>query len=186
MSDQAAKKKTTYEDLCALPGNMVGEIINGELVATPRPRPRHIRVSSRLGVKIGGPFDIGDGGPGGWWILDEPEIHLGEHVLVPDLAGWRRERMPELPEEAWFPLSPDWVCEVLSPGTVKIDRGEKAPIYAEQGVKHMWLIDPEYKTLEVYRLAEGKWILVGTHAENQRVRAEPFQEVELDLSLLWA
>ena len=123
-------KRATYEDVLNAPENKVAEILDGELFLSPRPAPRHAAAASSLGGRVGGPFDGGIGGPGGWWILDEPELHFGEHVLVPDLAGWRRERMPAIPDVAFFTLAPDWVCEVLSPSTARIDRGEKLPIYA--------------------------------------------------------
>jgi len=187
MSSQTAKKKAIYEDLCALPENILGEIVNGELVATPRPKARHLWAASRLGTKICGPYDLGEGGPGGWWILDEPELHLAEHVLVPDLAGWRRERMPELPDSHVFAIPPDWVCEVLSQRTARLDRVEKMPIYARHGVKHLWLVNPDMKSLDVYVLeARETWTLLSSHGEDDKVHAEPFQDIELDLSLLWA
>ncbi len=186
MSKQTARKKAAYEDLCKLPDNMVGEIINGELVSTPRPRPEHVLITSSLGGELGPPYQFGRGGPGGWWILDEPELHLGEHVLVPDLAGWRKERMPEMPKEAWFSIPPDWVCEVLSPSSAGRDCIEKAPIYAEHGVKYMWLLQPEHRRLEIYSLARGRWTLVAKHTEEEKVRGAPFGELQLDLSLLWA
>jgi Uma2 family endonuclease len=129
MSEPVARR-ATYEDLLQVPEHLVAEIIHGQLVTHPRPAPRHARASSSLGDELVSPFDKGRGGPGGWWILDEPELHLGAHVLVPDLAGWRRERMRSLPDTAWFELAPDWVCEVLSPGTARLDRVEKLPIYA--------------------------------------------------------
>jgi Uma2 family endonuclease len=180
------KKKATYEDLCALPDNMVGEIISGELVATPRPGPRHTIAASALGSEICGPFQLGKGGPGGWWILDEPEIHLSEHIVVPDLAGRKKERLPKLPEENWFSIAPDWICEILSPSTIRNDRTRKMPIYAEFKVPHLWLIDPTAKTLEVFKLVDGGWMLASSHVEDDKVRAEPFQEVEIELALLWA
>ena len=187
MTQQTARRKAAYRDLCDLPEHLVGQIINGELVVTPRPAPRHILVSSMLGIKLGGPFDLGEGGgPGGWWILDGPELHLGKDVLVPDLAGWRRENMPVLPEESWFSTPPDWVCEVLSPGTAATDRVLKMPIYAAQGVRHLWVIDPAARLLEVYRLEGGRWLVLGAHGGADRLRAEPFHEVELDLAPLWA
>ena len=126
-----AAKFATYEDLLDLPENLVSEIIHGQLITQPRPAPKHIVASSALGDELVGPFQKGRGdGPGGWWILDEPELHLGPHILVPDLAGWRRERLPAMPDTAFFTLPPDWVCEVLSPGTARIDRADKMPIYA--------------------------------------------------------
>lgn len=175
----------TYADLEALPPNMVGEIVHGVLYANPRPASPHARASSRLGGTLDGPFDRGRGGPGGWVILDEPELHLGEDVLVPDLGGWRRQRMPVLPDAAFFTLAPDWVCEVLSPSTTKLDRAAKLPVYGREGVSHVWLIDPLAKTLEIYRLDGETYRLVGTHAEDAKVRAEPFDAIEIELGALW-
>ncbi len=183
----SARKSPSYEDLCKLPDHLIGEIVNGELVATPRPSPAHGNVSSSLGIVIGGPYKFGfGGGPGGWWILDEPELKLGEHVLVPDLAGWRRERLPALPKENWFSVPPDWVCEVLSPATVRLDRIKKAPVYASFGIPHLWLVDPLARSLEVLKLTGSHWALLAAHSEDERVRCEPFQEIEIDLALLWA
>jgi Uma2 family endonuclease len=175
----------TYADIEALPPNMVGEIVQGVLYANPRPASPHARASSRLGGTLDGPFDRGRGGPGGWVILDEPELHLDDDVLVPDLAGWRRERMPAMPETAFFTLAPDWACEVLSPSTTKLDRTAKLPVYARERVGHVWLIDPLAKTLEIYRLDGDTYRLVGTHAEDASVRAEPFDAIEIELGALW-
>ena len=182
-----ARKKATYEDLLALPENRVGEILGGVLHAHPRPAPRHARVYSVLGGRLGEGFDWGDGSPGGWWILDEPELHLGEDVLVPDLAGWRRERLPELPQTAWFELVPDWACEILSPATARTDRAIKQPIYAREGLRHLWLIDPDLRTLEVYALDDdGHWILLDTLKDDDLVRQPPFDAIEFPLDSLWA
>jgi Uma2 family endonuclease len=164
----------------------VAEIINGELVTSPRPASPHARASSSIGGELYGPFDRGRGGPGGWVILDEPELHLVSHVLVPDLAGWRRSRMPEMPDATAFELAPDWACEVLSPSTAAIDRADKVPIYAQSGVGHVWLADPVLKTLEVLRLVDGGYRLLATWRGDEKVRAEPFDAVELDLSALWS
>jgi Uma2 family endonuclease len=181
-----AKKSATYEDLQALPPHVVGEILDGELVVSPRPASLHATAASRLGMEIGGPFDRGRGGPGGWIILDEPEVHLVGQVMVPDLAGWRRERMPEIPDVSFFELAPDWVCEILSPATVTVDRTRKMRHYADAGVRHLWLVDPRIKTLEVYRLDGGSWRVVATHGGDAPVRAEPFDAIELDLASLWS
>jgi Uma2 family endonuclease len=181
----AALRHATYEDLLQVPEHLVAEIVNGRLVTHPRPAPRHLRASSRLGGELDGPFDQGRGGPGGWWILDEPELHLGPQVLVPDLAGWRRERMPKLPETAWFELAPDWVCEVMSPSTARIDRVEKLPIYAAAGVGHVWLIDPILRTLEAFALHEAQWLLLGVREGTDQVSLPPFDAVSFDLSGLW-
>ena len=179
-------KRATYEDVLTAPPNKVAEILDGELFLSPRPAPRHAVISSELGMALGNPFHRGSGGPGGWWILDEPELHLGEHIVVPDLAGWRRERLPAIPEEAFFSLAPDWVCEVLSPSTERIDRGRKLRIYAEAGVAHAWLVTPAERMLEVLRLREGAWTIVGVFGDSDTVRIEPFEAIELELGRLWA
>ena len=181
-----ARRKATYDDLLAAPDTMIAEIIGGNLHTQPRPASPHARAASRLGSKLGRPFDEGEGGPGGWIILYEPELHLHGDVLVPDLAGWRRTRMPEMPHAAAFELAPDWVCEVLSPGSAATDRAEKMPIYAREKVGHVWLVDPLEKTLEVYRLDGGRWIQLGAWRDDVRVRAEPFDAIELPLASLWA
>jgi len=175
----------TYEDLLAVPDHLVAEILDGELYTSPRPAPRHADASTGLGGALRGPFDRGRGGPGGWRILGEPELHLGRDVIVPDLAGWRRERMPQLPAEAHIAIAPDWVCEVLSPSTAAIDRVKKLTIYARESVSHVWLVDPLAQTLEVLRLDAGRWTLVGTWAGAESIRAEPFDALDLDLTLLW-
>lgn len=175
----------TYEDLCALPVHVVGEIVAGELHESPRPAPRHALATTELGGELNGQFGGRRGGPGGWLILIEPELHLGEHILVPDIAGWRRERMPRLPDTAWFDVAPDWVCEIVSPSTAGFDRVVKLPRYAEHGVAHAWLVDPVEQTLEVFRLVDGHWAMVGGYLGKERVCAEPFEAFELDLALLW-
>lgn len=172
--------------MLGLQENLVGEIIEGDLITSPRPAARHARASSRLGTSLGGPFDRGVGGPGGWVILDEPELHLAHDVIVPDLAGWRRERMPSIPDVAAFELAPDWICEVLSSSTAAVDRSKKLPLYAREKVAHAWLVDPIAKTVEVLRLVGDSWSLVSTYAGDVTVRAEPFDSVELDLAALWA
>jgi Uma2 family endonuclease len=183
---EPAMKKAIYEDLFDTPENTTGEIINGELIVTPRPSRRHSLVASSLGYEIGPPYHFGrSGGPGGWVILDEPEISFGENILVPDLAGWKKERFPIEEPHNWISVAPDWVCEILSPGTAQVDRTEKMPIYAQHQVLHAWLIDPILKTLEVFQFEPGKWIVLGVYAKSAKVRAEPFSEIELDLGLLW-
>jgi Uma2 family endonuclease len=182
-----AAKFATYEDLFDLPENLTGEIVNGRVVAHPRPAPRHARAYSTLGIEVGGPFDRGHNGPGGWWILDEPELHLASgDILVPDLAGWRRERMPRLPDTAWFELPPDWVCEILSPSTARIDRVEKLPIYAAHEVRHAWLVDPDLRTLEVFENHGGKWLLLTVLENAAAVSQPPFDAISFPLDSLWA
>jgi Uma2 family endonuclease len=182
------KRRATYEDLMEVPDTKVAEIIDGELVVSPRPASPHAYAASMLGVDLGGPFhgDPGDpAGPGGWWLLDEPELHLVDDVLVPDLAGWRRERMPVFPSAPFFSLAPDWVCEVVSPSTGRIDRSRKMRIYAREGVQHLWFVDPLVRTLEIYRLEVGRWVVVRGHGGDEVVRAEPFDAVELRLERWW-
>jgi Uma2 family endonuclease len=182
-----AHKFATYEDLFDLPEHIIGEIIHGQLVTQPRPAPKHASAASTIGMTIGTPYHRGrDGGPGGWRILFEPELHLGPHILVPDLAGWRRERMLELPDLAYFTLPPDWVCEVLSPGTARTDRADKMPIYAEYGVPFLWLIDPAPRTLEIFVLREGHWVLEYVYQQDEEVRAAPFEAISFPLGALWA
>jgi Uma2 family endonuclease len=182
----AKPKRATYDDIVALPANMVGQILAGTLYAHPRPGSSHAAAASAIGEELGPPFKRGRGGPGGWLILDEPELHLHEDVVVPDLAGWRRERMPEMPITAGFQLAPDWVCQVLSPSTAGIDRVEKMQIYARECVSFAWLVDPKELTLEIFSLVSGVWTLLDAYRGNCQVRAKPFDAIELDLSILWA
>ena len=179
-------RPATYDDLVKLPDNLVAEIVDGELHASPRPALWHSRAESSLERAIGGPYDDGIDGPGGWWILTEPELHLGRHVLVPDLAGWRRTRMPEVPDAAYATLAPDWVCEVLSPSTASFDRVRKLAVYAREAVAHVWFVDPALQTLEALKLDGARWVLVGSYAGNEVVRVEPFDEIDLELARLWS
>jgi Uma2 family endonuclease len=181
-----SKRPATYADLEALPSNQVGEILGGVLYAFPRPAIPHAAAAGALGGELGPPFNRGRGGPGGWVILPEPELHFRDDVLVPDLAGWRRERMPEIPRTAFIELPPDWVCEVLSPSTAKIDRGEKMPIYARERLLHVWLVDPLAQTLEIFQLDGDSYRLRTTLSGEANVRAEPFDAIELELGVLWA
>ena len=179
------KRPATYEDLCGVPDHLVAEILDGDLFATPRPALRHAHAASTLGSEIGGPFGQGRGGPGGWWILDEPELHLRDDVIVPDLAGWRRERLPVVPDEAYLSLAPDWVCEVLSPSTESLDRLRKLRIYAREGVGHTWLLNPILHTLEIVRLENGRWMVSSTCGGQEVVNAAPFEAIALELARLW-
>lgn len=180
------KRNATYDDLREVPEHFVAEMFDGELYASPRPALPHARAASLLGALLTDPFDRGRDGPGGWVILDEPELHFGNDVLVPDIAAWRRTRLPALPADAYLTLAPDWVCEVLSPSTETIDRGAKLPIYAREGVRHAWLIDPSRQTLEVLELdARGRWCQRQLLEGGANVRAAPFDAVELELGALW-
>lgn len=185
MTTSLVKRPATYEDLLKVPQDRVAEIVEGDLYASPRPAVPHSVSGSSLGGELVSAFQFGRGGPGGWWVLDEPELHLGDDILVPDLAGWRRERLLKPPDAPAITLAPDWICEILSPSTEQLDRARKLPAYARHGVPHAWLINPAARTLEVYRAEGGRWVLVGTYADDARVRAEPFDAIELDLLTLW-
>ena len=184
---ESAKRRATYEDVLAAPEHMLAEVIHGVLHLTPRPAKPHAAATSALGEELGPPFKRGRGGPGGWILLDEPELHLGTDVVVPDLGGWRRARMPVLTnDEPYFTLAPDWVCEVLSPRTTKVDLTEKLPIYARERIPYAWIVDPLQRTLEARRLEGGKWLILDVWRDDAKVRAEPFDAIELDLAILWA
>lgn len=185
MSPAPARRSATYADVLAAPDTVVAELIDGSLVTQPRPAPRHGLASSSLGEELIGPFQKGRGGPGGWIFVDEPELHLGGDVVVPDMAGWRRDRLSSLPDTAYFTLRPDWVCEVLSPSTEEWDRGPKRRIYASAGVPFLWLVDPRAKLIEAFALTDGRWLLLATVSGGDEVRVAPFEAVSFPLAALW-
>jgi Uma2 family endonuclease len=175
-----------WAKLEALPEGVKGEIIDGELHVQPRPRFRHARATGFLSRHLGGSFDFDDGGPGGWWIVPEPGIELpGAPEVSPDLGGWRRERMPEPPEDEPIRLVPDWVCEVLSPSNARHDRLVKLPFYARVGVPWIWLVDTRDQTLQVLELRDGAWSLRGSFGPDAVIRAEPFEAIEIPLARMW-
>ena len=178
-------RPATYQDVLDAPPNMGAELVHGALHLHPRPALRHLRAGSRLGAKLDGPFDSGIDGPGGWIILNEPELHLTQNVLVPDLAGWRRERMATVPDAAWTEIVPDWACEILSPSTRRLDLTEKRDIYAAAGVAHLWLVDPDARTLEGFQIQDGRWLLIAALKDDDEVRVPPFDAVAFSLSALW-
>ena len=180
------RRRATYQDVLDAPEHEVAEIVNGALHLSPRPGGPASVVNSVLGGELYQPFHRGRGGPGGWLFVVEPELHFGEDIVVPDLAAWRRERMSIVPEGAFFTLAPDWICEVLSRSTEKFDRAEKLAVYARAGVRHAWLVHPRRRTLEAFRLHEGKWLTLAVYKDDDRARIEPFDAIELDLSVLWA
>jgi len=177
-------RPATYDDLVKLPNDLVAEIVNGELHASARPSLRHAQAGSRLGQSLLPAFQHPS--PDGWWLLYEPELHLGPDTVVPDWAGWRRERLPRVPDSPFCTVSPDWVCEILSPSTEAFDRARKLAVYAREAVRHAWLIDPIARTLEALTLESGRWVAAATHLGAETVRAEPFADVELSLAALWA
>src|SRR5262245_27881775 len=182
---KTAQRAATYEDLLAVPEHLVAEILFGRLVTHPRPAPRHATAAAALGAILTSPFQFGRDGPGGWIFMVEPELHLDGHVAVPDLAAWRQERLPRLPDTAWIEIAPDWVCEVLSPSTERYDRGDKRIIYARAGVGHLWHLDPVLMMLEVFELQAGKWLLLDVFHDNANVAAPPFAQAPFPLGLLW-
>ena len=183
-----ARRPARYDDILAVPEGKVAEIIDGELIVSPRPATPHAHTGSAVSFDIGGSFAGPRGAPnrlGGWWILFEPELHFGDDVLVPDVAGWRRDRMPSMGNVAAFRLAPDWVCEIVSRSTAKLDRGRKMRIYAREGVDHLWLVDPLGRTVEIYRRDGGEWVVSAVHAGDAAIRATPFDAVELDVARWW-
>jgi Uma2 family endonuclease len=185
--NEPARRRATYQDVLNAPPHMIAEVIDGTLRLQPRPAKPHAAAASVLGEELGPPFKRGRGGPGGWIILFEPELHLADDILVPDLAGWRRERMPTLvADEPFFTLAPDWVAEVFSPSTSKYDRTDKLRIYRREAVEWVWLVDPLARTLEVLRRDDDDWSRRGAWRDDAPVRAEPFDAIELELGLLWA
>ena len=184
-SEALARGRATYQDVLGAPAHQVAEIVDGTLHTHPRPAVPHTRASSVLGRKVGTPYDDETDRPGGWWILDEPELHLGDDILVPDLAGWRRERMPELPDGAYVTLAPDWVCEVLSASTRRLDLQGKRPIYAREGVARLWLVDPTDRMLEAFELRDGEWVLIACAKDDEPVSIRPFDAITFSLGDLW-
>ena len=182
---QPALRRATYQDVLNAPEHQVAELIDGQLHLQSRPGARHARSATRIIGQVDGPFDRGTSGPGGWIILMEPELHLGDDVLVPDLAGWRRSTMPELPDVAHFTQRPDWVAEVLSPSTQRTDRTLKVRLYREQGVSHLWLVDPLAQAVEVLRLHAEGYLLVNSFVGDVPARLEPFDAIEFDMAALW-
>ena len=188
MADPIRKKRATYDDVVAAPPSKVAEVVDGELYLSPRPASPHALAGSHLYGDLDGPFGHDPGGedaPGGWVILFEPELHFGEDIVVPDLAAWRHQRMPKVPNVAFFTLAPDWLCEIVSPSSQRHDRIRKMRIYAREQVRHAWLIDPLEKTLEVFRLEGEHWLLASAHDGDAPVRAEPFDAVELLMKRWW-
>lgn len=180
-----AARRATYADIEALPENLVGEIVHGALHTHPRPAPKHALAHSTLISKIASRYHGDGASPGGWIILTEPELHIGGHVLVPDLAGWRKERMSALPETAYFETVPDWICEILSPSTARLDRTEKRDLYARMGVPFLWHIDPVARIFEAFELREGQWLLTGTRSGDDTCDVPPFDAAPFDLGALW-
>lgn len=182
---ESEKRGATYADIEAAPEHLVAEIIDGVLRTHPRPSIRHGATASALGAKLSGPFQLDGGSPGGWVFFVEPEIKFDGDILVPDIAGWKRERLTNLADTNYFQIAPDWVCEVLSGSTEKRDRSVKKRIYGEAGIPHMWIIDPRLQLLEVYELQAGRWTDIGAWNSDDNVRAPPFDAISFSLAELW-
>ena len=161
------------------------EFINGKWIASSKATGKHMLTLSRVGMLLGWPFDLGRGGPGGWWIIDAPQVLFYRNKMIPDLAGWRKERLPEVPDVSLIEVVPDWVCEVISPGSRKADRQVKPPIYWQSGVKFMWLIEPEAQRVEVFSAGERNWVLEGFFQAGDLAKMPPFEAVEVSLLDLW-
>ncbi len=177
----SAKKIATYADIEALPPHVVGELLYGSLVTHPRPMLAHAKAQISLAYELEGPFHRGKGGPGGWIFLAEPQLRLGSHIAVPDIAGWRSERLVPFPKNASVDIAPDWICEILSDSTERYDRSEKRRIYGEQGVQYLWLLDPRSRVLECFTLVSKHWMLTHTFNISSPVSAPPFSEISFDL-----
>ena len=187
MTEQARTYRARYADLEALPPNVKAEIVNGELYMHAQPLQPHGNVIDGLAETLRPPFMRGRGGPGGWWICSESQISFEDadwRTMVPDVAGWRRERAPNFPER-YFEITPDWVCEVLSPSTRLHDRNVKGPAYAEEGVPHFWIVDPAFRLLECYENAGRAWKEVARFEGTAQVAVPPFEAVPFDLADLW-
>lgn len=181
----AAPKIATYQDVLDSPQHLIAEVVEGVLYQSPRPGKPHAQAASVVGEELGRPFKRGKGGPGGWLILDEPEIHLGRDIVVPDLAGWRRERMPEMDQGPYFEMAPNWLCEVASPSTRALDRGKKLGVYQREGVQHIWFIEPLDHYLEVLELAGENYRILQRVYDVDIARIVPFDAIEFDVAALW-
>jgi len=181
------KPRATYQDVETAPAHQVAELIDGELFLSPRPGGPHASVMTQLSAELVQRFRRGVGGPGGWLIIVKPELHLdgGGRVVVPDLAGWKLERMPTVPDDHKFTVVPDWVCEIASLSTEKFDRRKKLPVYARSGVGHAWIVQPRIRALNAFRRQDQHWLDVGYFTDADVMRAEPFDAVEIDLAMLW-
>ena len=185
VKSEAVSPRATYQDVLDAPAHMVAEIVAGNLYTFSRPAMPHAKASAGLMRSIGPPFESGNRGPGGWWIVFEPELHLGKDIVVPDLAGWRRERMPVFPTSAFCTLAPDWVCEVLSPSTRALDLGGKQAVYSREGVGYLWFVDPNEKSLAAFELRGSEWVLIDKLFDDATVSIPPFEAISFDLGELW-
>jgi Uma2 family endonuclease len=173
-------------DLAALDERVRAEVIRGVVVEKAAPSFEHGDAQSSLAAALKDPFQRQRGGPGGWWIATDVEIELEVHeVYRPDLVGWRRERMSERPRGRPIRVRPDWVCEVLSPSNAEYDLGAKLFTYHRSAIPQYWIADPEHATLTVYRATEHGYVVVSSAGRGDRVRAEPFEAIEIAIEELF-
>jgi hypothetical protein len=182
---QPAKRAATYADLVAASDLLIAEIIFGRLVTHRRGDIHHNGTLDLLMHALAPVIWNKSRHPQSWICLRRVEVHVGPHVVVPDVAGWRRRRLTPFPEADWIDIAPDWACEVLSPETAVRDRGEKRVVYAKAGVRHLWLVDPALKTLEAFECRSGKWVLLDVFRDDACVAVAPFVDVAFSLSPLW-
>ena len=183
--DSPRTPRATYQDVLDAPEHRVAEIVDGTLHVSPRPPTLAALAKTRLSAGLGRAFDRGRDGPGGWRIMHEPELHLGEDILVPDVAGWRRERLPRIPETWDAVVAPDWVCETVADSTRDLDLNAKRPVYAREGIPHLWLVDPTDRTLEAFELHDGQWFLIASAKDDEPVSIRPFDAITFCLGNLW-
>ncbi len=180
------KRPAGWLDVLAAPEGLKAEVLDGALMMSPRPKPQHGRTQGLLFTHLCEPFDLGVGGPGGWWLVIEPDVLFDPHNIVsPDLCGWRRERMPELPDESPVGLTPDWICEVISPSSSRRDRLAKADLYLRGGVPHYWILDPADRLLEAFAADKGKWLRLGAWSDGDLAAIPPFEAVTLEVGSLF-
>ncbi len=184
-----SKLRAKYQDIIDLPANLRGEILFGQLHTSPRPSPTHQKAMLKMAFRLEGKWGEDSSGSesGTWVFLTEPELHLDRHIIVPDIAAWKAYRVgSSFYEKAAIKLVPDWVCEIQSPSTASLDRVAKSRVYHQLKISYYWLLDPVAMTLEVMKYSKPGWTQTGSYCDNDKVKAEPFADLELSLNWFWA